>query len=92
VAGVAPDLCVQIFNAVREGRTDDARRMNGKLAPLSKLVGATHGVPGLKAALTLLGFSGGVPRPPLLPVGQPAIEAISAQLKELGLFDAVAAR
>jgi 4-hydroxy-2-oxoglutarate aldolase len=92
VAGVAPDLCVQIFNAVRDGRIDDARRMNGRLAPLSKLVGATHGVPGLKAALTLLGFSGGAPRPPLLSVGQPAIDVISEQLKELGLFDAVASR
>jgi 4-hydroxy-2-oxoglutarate aldolase len=92
VAGVAPELCVQICNAVREGRIDDARRMNRELAPLSKLVGATHGVPGLKAALTLLGFTGGVPRPPLQPVGQPAIDVIREQLKELGLFDAIAAR
>lgn len=92
VAGVAPDLCVQIFNAVREGRIDDARRMNRRLAPLSKLVGATYGVPGLKAALTLLGFDGGLPRPPLQPVGQQAIEAIREQLKELGLFETMTAR
>ena len=63
--------------------------MNRQLAPLSKLVGATHGVPGLKAALTLLGFEGGLPRPPLLPVGQQAIDSIRQQLRELGLFDAV---
>ena len=92
VAGVAPDLCVQIFNAIREGRIDDARRMNRDLAPLSKLVGATYGVPGLKAALTLLGFTGGEPRPPLQPVGQPAIAVIREQLAKSGLLDAVPAR
>jgi len=86
VAGVAPDLCVDIFNAVRDGRLDDARRMAHRLAPLSKLVGATYGVPGLKAAITLLGLDGGVPRPPLLPVGQQAEDVIREQLKELGLF------
>ena len=92
VAGIAPDLCVQIFTAVREGRIDDARRMNRELAPLSKLVGATYGVPGLKAALTLLGFDGGSPRAPLQPAGQPAIDAIREQLTKSGLFESIAAR
>ena len=86
VAGVAPDLCVKIFTAVRDGRIDEARAMNRQLAPLSKLVGATYGVPGLKAALTLLGFEGGLPRPPLQPVGQQAIDGIREQLRELGLL------
>jgi 4-hydroxy-2-oxoglutarate aldolase len=85
VAGVAPDLCVKIFTAVQGGRIDEARDMNRQLAPLSKLVGGTYGVPGLKAALTLLGFEGGLPRPPLQPVGQPAIDVIREQLLELGL-------
>ncbi len=92
VAGVAPDLCVNIFTAVRDGRIDDARAMHRQLAPLSKLVGVTYGVPGLKAALTLLGFDGGLPRPPLQPVGQPAVDVIREQLREMGLFDAVPAR
>jgi 4-hydroxy-2-oxoglutarate aldolase len=92
VAGVAPDLCVNIFTAVRDGRIDDARAMHRQLAPLSKLVGATHGVPGLKAALTLLGLDGGLPRPPLEPVGQPAVDIIREQLRETGLFDTIPAR
>jgi dihydrodipicolinate synthase/N-acetylneuraminate lyase len=86
VAGVAPDLCVKIFTAVREGRIDDAREMNRQLAPLSKLVGATYGVPGLKAALTLLGFDGGLPRPPLQPAGPQAVDVIREQLRELRLL------
>jgi 4-hydroxy-2-oxoglutarate aldolase len=92
VAGVAPETCVQIFTAVREGRIDDARRMNRELAPLSKLVGATYGVPGLKAALTLIGFEGGAPRPPLQPVGQQAVDLIRERLKEMRLFEPIPAR
>jgi 4-hydroxy-2-oxoglutarate aldolase len=91
VAGVAPDLCVRIFTAVRDGRIADARRMNRELAALSKLVGATYGVPGLKAALNLIGFDGGGPRPPLQPVGQQAIDAIREELKKMGLFEAISA-
>ena len=42
--------------------------MQRKLAPLARLLGPTYGVPGLKAALNLLGYDVGVPRPPLVPV------------------------
>lgn len=92
VAGVAPDLCVQIFTAVREGRIDDARGMNRELAPLSRLVGAAYGVPGLKAALDLIGFDGGAPRSPLQPVGQKAVDAIREQLEQMRLFSPIPAR
>ena len=86
VGGVAPKLCVDIFNAIREGRFEDAKALHHKLAPLSKLVGAQYGVPGLKAALNLCGFDGGLPRPPLLPASQAAIDAIRAALAELNLL------
>jgi 4-hydroxy-2-oxoglutarate aldolase len=87
VGGVAPKLCVDIFNAVRDGRFEEARAMHHKLAPLSKLVGAQYGVPGLKAALPLCGFDGGAPRPPLQPAPQAAIDAIRAALAELNLLE-----
>jgi len=87
VGGVAPKLCTDIFNAVRDGRFDDAKAMHRRLAPLSKLVGAQYGVPGLKAAITLCGFEGGHPRPPLQPVPQAAVDAIRAALAELNLLE-----
>jgi 4-hydroxy-2-oxoglutarate aldolase len=86
VAGVAPKLCADIFNAVRDGRFDEAKTMHRRLAPLSKLVGAQYGVPGLKAAITLCGFEGGQPRPPLEPAPQAAVDAIRAALAELNLL------
>jgi 4-hydroxy-2-oxoglutarate aldolase len=91
VGGVAPDLCVTIFKLASEGRFDEARQLHWKLAPLAKLVGATYGVPGLKAALTLLGYAGGVPRPPLLPVPEQVVGQIREQLKELNLLEAARA-
>ena len=87
VGGVAPKLCTDIFNAVREGRFDDAKAMHRRLAPLSKLVGAQYGVPGLKAAITLCGFEGGHLRPPLQPVPPAAIDTIRAALTELNLTE-----
>ena len=88
VGGVAPDLCMNIFTAVSDGRFAEARAMQHKLAPLARLVGAAHGVPGLKAALDLLGFAGGAPRPPLLPASAAAANAIREQLIALDLLEA----
>jgi len=91
VGGVAPDLCMNIFKAVSDGRFAEARAMQRTLAPLARLVGTAHGVPGLKAALDLLGFVGGAPRPPLLPAGAAAIDAIREQLTALNLLEAARA-
>ena len=88
VGGVAPDLCMNIFKAVADGRFAEARAMQRTLAPLARLVGTAHGVPGLKAALDLLGFVGGAPRLPLLPAGAAAIDAIREQLIALNLLEA----
>ena len=91
VGGVAPDLCMNIFKAAADGRFAEARAMQRTLAPLARLVGTAHGVPGLKAALDLLGFVGGAPRPPLLPAGAAAIDAIREQLTALNLLEAARA-
>ena len=91
VGGVAPDLCMNIFTAAADGRFAEARAMQRRLAPLARLVGTAHGVPGLKAALDLLGFVGGAPRPPLLPAGAAAIDAIREQLIALNLLESARA-
>ncbi|MFA5908581.1 MAG: dihydrodipicolinate synthase family protein [Vicinamibacterales bacterium] len=88
VGGVAPALCMDLFKAASDGRFAEARALQRKLAPLARLVGTAHGVPGLKAALDLLGYAGGPPRPPLQPVGQAAIDAIREQLVALNLLEA----
>ena len=40
---------------------------------MARLLGGSYGVPGLKAALKLVGYDVGVPRPPLLHCPKPRL-------------------
>jgi dihydrodipicolinate synthase/N-acetylneuraminate lyase len=71
----------------KHGRHTEACALQHRLVPVAKLVGGLHGVPGLKAALQLVGCDAGVPRSPLAPVS----EATMASLREvLVTFEEVA--
>jgi 4-hydroxy-2-oxoglutarate aldolase len=83
VAGVLPDMCVALWEAVRENRIDEARELQRRLLPIARSVGSVYGVAGLKAALDLIGFVGGQPRPPLRPASSQIIEILRSQLAEL---------
>ena len=72
----APDACVRLFELTRAGRHDEAIALQRELVPIARLLGATHGVPGLKAALNLLGYDVGLPRPPLVPVAESVLQAL----------------
>jgi 4-hydroxy-2-oxoglutarate aldolase len=85
VASLVPELCASLLALVREERLAEARMIQRRILPLARLVGSLHGVPGLKAALNLMGFVGGLPRPPLLPVSSQVVEAIRVQLDALGV-------
>jgi 4-hydroxy-2-oxoglutarate aldolase len=82
-ASLVPEACVRLFELVKAGRHDEARTLQAQLVPLTRLLGPTYGVPGLKAALKLAGIDVGVPRSPLAPVSESAIAAIREALAEL---------
>jgi 4-hydroxy-2-oxoglutarate aldolase len=84
LASLLPDTCVRLQALVRENRIDEARALQQRITPLARSVGGTYGVPGLKAALDLIGYSGGVPRPPLPRAAQTVVDTIARQLAELG--------
>jgi 4-hydroxy-2-oxoglutarate aldolase len=86
LASLVPDSCVELVTLVRESRLDEARALQRRLLPIAKSVGGTYGVPGLKAALHLLGFAGGPPRPPLRPAASSVIDIIRDQLDALGVL------
>ena len=85
LASAVPDLCAELHDLVRAGRLDEARALQRRLTPLAGLVTSIHGVPGLKAALSLLGYAAGDPRPPLRPAGPAAVEQIRRALADLSL-------
>jgi 4-hydroxy-2-oxoglutarate aldolase len=84
LAALVPEACVRMRTLISEGKLDEARALQRRLLPLARTVGAIHAVPGLKAALDLIGYDGGLPRPPLMPVAQNTTEMIRGQLDALG--------
>ncbi|MGQ0735591.1 MAG: dihydrodipicolinate synthase family protein [Acidobacteriota bacterium] len=86
LAGLVPDLCVELFAHVAAGRLDAARMLQQRVMPLAKAIGPGHGVPGLKAALDLIGLAGGPPRPPLPPVAAGVVDTLRRHLADLGLL------
>ncbi len=70
LANVAPRQCVKIYELVKEGNFEAAKKLQLKMIPVNQAVTATYGVPGLKTAMDMLGYFGGEPRPPLLPASE----------------------
>lgn len=83
VACVLPELCVTLYQHALAGRHAAARALQQELTPLGRLVTSTHGVPGLKAAMDLAGYTGGKPRSPLGPAPAAAIDEIRLELNRV---------
>ncbi len=85
LANVAPRECVQLVEAAAAGRHAEARDLQMRLFPVNEAITATYGVPGLKAAMDMVGYRGGLPRKPLTPAEAPEKEAIGRILASAGL-------
>ena len=86
LANVAARGCVTIYELMRAGRRDEAQTLHKRLLSVANAVTSDFGVPGLKAALDLVGWYGGMPRPPLLPVDEPTRQEIRRRLIEAELI------
>ena len=86
VACAAPRACVDIYQAVEAGDHAKAKELQKRLAPLSHAVTAQFGVPGLKAAMEMIGLAGGDPRAPLMRVSAADRDEIRTVMRETGLF------
>jgi 4-hydroxy-2-oxoglutarate aldolase len=65
VGCVVPEICVEIFQSQKAGHDEQAAKLQAKLTPLAAAVTTKFGIGGLKAALELNGYAGGVVRAPL---------------------------
>jgi len=84
VACAFPDLCCEVYDAWRAGDSDVAKSVQEKLMDPSSLLVSKHGIPGLKYALDALGYVGGAPRAPLLPLKAEAKKEIDGMLEAVG--------
>ncbi|MBL7174842.1 MAG: dihydrodipicolinate synthase family protein [Desulfobacteraceae bacterium] len=79
LANVAPENCVKIFELVKETKFERAKELQLRMIPVNKAVTSTYGISGLKAAMDMLGYFGGDPRLPLLPLS----EVEKSEIKEI---------
>ncbi len=79
VANEAPAASGELFRASRAGRSAEAGRLQERVGPLQNELVAGMGVGALKTALDMLGYRGGVPRPPI----RPFPEARKGEVREI---------
>ena len=68
IACFAADRCMDLYRAFRAGDRRAAGALQERLTPLAREIVGELGVPGVKAAMDLVGLPGGPVRPPLLPL------------------------
>lgn len=88
LANVLPDACTKLFTLTKAARHEEAVALQRRLMTMAKLLGQQYGVPGLKAALSLIGYDVGLPRQPLAPLPEAAVSTLRDALAE---FEEVAA-
>jgi len=88
VSNIAPNECVMIHDLFKQGRIGEAGELHLRLLPVARAVTVQFGVPGLKAAMDTLrvGYFGGWPRSPLLPLGASARVELEKILREAELL------
>ncbi len=86
LANIAPEQCIGIQRAVRSGEMQEATHMQIRLIPPNTAITRRWGVPGLKAALEMLGQHGGPVRNPLLPLGEAARVELRSILVRAGIL------
>jgi 4-hydroxy-2-oxoglutarate aldolase len=82
-AGPAVRKMVDLFRA---GDRDAAASLQGTLTPLAMDIAGAMGPAGIKAAMDLVGLSGGPTRSPLQPVSAEELETIRTRLSGAGLI------
>jgi 4-hydroxy-2-oxoglutarate aldolase len=78
LANALPYAAITIWEAHRQRETEAAEDWQRRIAPIASLISGKYGIPGLKHAMDLMGYFGGPPRLPLVPVG-PGAQAEIAQ-------------
>jgi 4-hydroxy-2-oxoglutarate aldolase len=86
LANLAPHASAGIRKGWREHHLDQARQLQRTIAPLGEALSGGYGVPGLKAALRLLGYDHGDPRMPLPPLAATELPTLRRLLDDAKLM------
>ncbi len=86
LANCCPDQCARVQELFDTGEREAAQSLFRRLFPVNAAVTALFGIPGLKHAMTLLGFDGGCVRSPLQPLSQEQKDRLREVLVEAELL------
>lgn len=68
LASAVPERCVEVYGLFRQGQHAEALELQQRLALASKAIVSEGSIAGVKYAMDLRGYHGGLPRLPLLPL------------------------
>ena len=86
LANVFPNECARVQTLFDAGKIREARDLQMKLIDSNNAVTARWGIPGLKAAMEMIGLYGGDPRPPLVPLKEADREELRKILMRTGFL------
>ena len=90
IALYAGPLVRQMVDLFTAGRIDDATALQEKLKPLATDIAGAMGPAGIKAAMTMAGLAGGLPRSPLLAIEGDELATVRARMQSVGLASGMA--
>jgi len=80
LASALPEKFVELYELVQKGMHEQAKELQLALASIAKRIVSENGIAGVKYAMDLRGYNGGVPRLPLLPLPEEKKQQIAALL------------
>jgi 4-hydroxy-2-oxoglutarate aldolase len=86
LANVGPRQCINIWRLFQAGQWDEAAELQRRMVPVNTAITARYGIAGLKAALDMLGYTGGPVRAPLLDLAEAERQVIQEVLSTGGLL------
>jgi 4-hydroxy-2-oxoglutarate aldolase len=88
LAAALPEKCAELFLLFESGRHEQAKALQLELAVASKRIVSEQGIAGVKYAMDLRGYNGGLPSLPLLPLAEEKKQSIAAVISQLHPADA----
>jgi len=85
LANIMPNECAEVLTLFEQGKLAEAKALQHRLLEPNNAVTVKWGISGLKVAMDYLGYFGGDPRKPLLPVPAADVPKIHDILKRAGL-------
>ncbi|MGA9532502.1 MAG: dihydrodipicolinate synthase family protein [Anaerolineales bacterium] len=87
LGNIAGPQLAELHAEFESGNLEKARSIQLRMIEPNRAVTSQFGVPGLKAALDMLGLVGGWPRRPLLPLNSEEYDQLAAVLRSAGILN-----